>query len=170
MATKVPDKLDEVVKAIGLTRREPKTYPRDYYVDCPINRIVEIGKIMKEEFGAYHISTIIVRDGEDGYHLLYPFSIILKNGEWGKIIVDCIVDKKNPEVDSLTGEFPGVVIAEREAYDMMGITFRNHPDHRRILTPDIMPDDIYPLRKDISAEEIRNRLAEEAEKRRNELE
>ena len=35
---------------------------------------------------------------------------------------------------------------ERELYDMFGVTFKGHPDHRRILTPEGFT--AFPLRKD----------------------
>jgi len=51
-----------------------------------------------------------------------------------------------PEVASLTDVYIGVDFAEREAYDLMGITFTGHHDLTRIQ----MPDDWvgHPLRKD----------------------
>ena len=42
--------------------------------------------------------------------------------------------------------FPGTEAMEREAFDMFGITFDDHPDHSRILMPEEW--DGYPLRKD----------------------
>jgi NADH-quinone oxidoreductase subunit C len=49
-------------------------------------------------------------------------------------------------VDSVTDIWPGAEWREREAYDMFGIRFRNHPDLRRILTWKDFP--AHPLRKD----------------------
>ncbi|HEX2865248.1 MAG TPA: NADH-quinone oxidoreductase subunit C, partial [Deinococcales bacterium] len=48
-------------------------------------------------------------------------------------------------VDSVTDLWGGVEWHEREAYDLVGITFRNHPDLRRILLEDDWT--IHPLQK-----------------------
>lgn len=49
-------------------------------------------------------------------------------------------------VDSVCDLWPGAEWPEREVYDMFGISFRNHPDLRRILTWEEYP--AFPLRKD----------------------
>jgi NADH/F420H2 dehydrogenase subunit C len=51
-----------------------------------------------------------------------------------------------PTVASLVPVWPGANFAEREAYDMFGITFEGHPDLTRILMPDEWEG--HPLRKD----------------------
>jgi NADH-quinone oxidoreductase subunit C len=58
----------------------------------------------------------------------------------------CEVPADDPNVDSLVDLYPGLNFAEREVYDLLGISFGGHPDHTRI----VMPDDWegHPLRKD----------------------
>ena len=61
-------------------------------------------------------------------------------------------------VDSVTGVWPSADWLEREVYDLFGVTFRNHPDLRRILLP---PDwEGHPLRKDYPLEFVENRWTE----------
>ncbi|HVR76799.1 MAG TPA: NADH-quinone oxidoreductase subunit C [Acidimicrobiia bacterium] len=54
--------------------------------------------------------------------------------------------REQPAVASLVPIWPGVNFAEREAYDMFGVTFEGHPDLTRILMPDEWEG--HPLRKD----------------------
>jgi NADH-quinone oxidoreductase subunit C len=53
-----------------------------------------------------------------------------------------------PRLPSLFGLYPGTEAMEREAYDMFGVLFDDHPDLSRILMPDDWEG--YPLRKDYS--------------------
>jgi NADH:ubiquinone oxidoreductase subunit C len=57
-----------------------------------------------------------------------------------------IADRINPEIESVSKIWRTAEFHEREAYDLMGIKFLNHPDLRRLfLTEDWVG---YPLRKD----------------------
>ena len=70
------------------------------------------------------------------YSLKNKFRLRLKVG----------VDEGDLRVPSVSSLWPGAAWHEREAFDMYGIQFENHPDLRRIY----MPDDFeyHPLRKD----------------------
>jgi len=59
-----------------------------------------------------------------------------------------IIEKGDPglKVDSVCGVWPGAEWMEREAYDLLGLIFVNHPDLRRLLTWNGFGS--YPLRKD----------------------
>ena len=64
-----------------------------------------------------------------------------------KILLKVSTTREKPEIPSVVEVWQGANWHEREAYDMFGIIFLNHPDLRRIL----MPYDWeagYPLRKD----------------------
>ncbi|MFM2183280.1 MAG: NADH-quinone oxidoreductase subunit [Actinomycetota bacterium] len=56
------------------------------------------------------------------------------------------VPESDPSVPSLFDMYPGTEAMEREAYDMFGIRFTDHPDLTRILMPEDW--DGHPLRKD----------------------
>src|SRR5688500_11186967 len=67
------------------------------------------------------------------------------------LMLKVVLKRNNPEVDSVSHIWRTADWHEREAFDMYGIKFRNHPDLRRILMP--ADWDGFPLRKDYKHQE-----------------
>jgi NADH-quinone oxidoreductase subunit C len=63
-----------------------------------------------------------------------------------RISVKARLHTDDPRIDSVVELFPSAEFQEREAYDMFGVVFIDHPDLRRIL----MPEDYegFPQRRD----------------------
>jgi len=73
------------------------------------------------------------------YHLYsIPFN--------ASLALKVILNRENPEVESLCSVWKSANWLERETFDMLGIRFLNHPDLRRILRPADWEG--FPLRKD----------------------
>jgi NADH-quinone oxidoreductase subunit C len=73
-------------------------------------------------------------------------------------------------IDSVVGLWASANWLEREVYDLFGVTFKGHPDLRRILMPQDYAEG-YPLRKDFPlrgrfsrAEQTRLALAQDVER------
>jgi NADH-quinone oxidoreductase subunit C len=69
-----------------------------------------------------------------------------------KINLKIEVPKDKPEVPSVSSVWPTANWHEREAYDLVGIVFTDHPDLRRILMP--YDWEGHPLRKDYKTPEF----------------
>ena len=57
-----------------------------------------------------------------------------------------IADRNNAAIESVYNIWATAELNEREAYDLFGINFTNHPDLRRLFLTDDWVG--YPLRKD----------------------
>ena len=66
----------------------------------------------------------------------------------GFFVLKAAAPATKPHIPSISRKVPGANWAEREAMDMFGINFINHPEPKRLILPDDWPKNIYPLRKD----------------------
>ncbi len=102
---------------------------------------------LRDEEGFEHVSCISAVDWvthlENVYHLVsYQHNIMLQ--------LNVQIPSEDPWVDTVSDIWKGALYHEREAYDLMGIQFRDHPDLRRILLPKDFA--FHPLRKDYAGE------------------
>lgn len=103
----------------------------------------EIAEYSKNK-GYKFLADITSVDYKDYFILVYQLFNYSKNKSI--TIKVKLEDYKNPEVDSLTPLWETANWHEREVYDLMGITFLNHPNLKRILMWDGYVG--HPLRKD----------------------
>ncbi len=73
-----------------------------------------------------------------------------------KVNIKVSVPIEKPEVESVESIWKCADWHEREAYDMFGIKFLNHPNLIRILMPYDWEEGSYPLRKDFETPEFYN--------------
>jgi NADH-quinone oxidoreductase subunit C len=83
------------------------------------------------------------RDATDRFGLVYVVTNTTTNE---RLIVRTFLNEPDLVVPTVTTLWEGANWMEREVWDMFGITFAGHPDHRRILLPDEFS--AFPLRKD----------------------
>lgn len=62
------------------------------------------------------------------------------------VVVKCKCDRTRPEIETVSDIWRTAEFHEREAYDLLGIRFLNHPDLRRLFMTDDWKG--WPLRKD----------------------
>jgi len=73
---------------------------------------------------------------------------LLSLGNRSRTRIRVQVPEDDPTIETLSFLYPGSEAMEREVYDLVGITFLNHPDLTRVLMPEGWEG--HPLRKDYS--------------------
>ena len=109
-------------------------------------KIVELCRYLKDTGEFIRLSAVTAVDwhpAEPRFEVVYHLHSLERNQ---RIRLKCRLGGNNPEIDSVTGVWRGANWYEREAFDMFGIGFRNHPNLLRILMP--IDWEGHPLRKD----------------------
>ncbi len=134
---KFPDEVVEVVEFRG-----------DTTVVVKPERISEICKLLRDDrtTSFKYLSMIAAVDyspASPRFALVYN---LYSHRFHNRITLKSFLKDANPVIDSVTPVWSTADWHEREAYDLMGIRFRGHPNLKRIL----MPDDWvgHPLRKE----------------------
>jgi len=110
-------------------------------------RIVEVCKSLRDDHGFEMVSSLTAVDywpeQSPRFHIVYQFNSFSKEM---RLEVRVPLDGNQPVLNSVTEVYPNTNWFEREVWDMFGIRFEGHPDHRRILMPHDWEG--HPLRKD----------------------
>jgi len=109
------------------------------------------------------LTAVEYRDPERPLEVVYQLRSLKRGAE---LRVKAELDKDQPlDVDSVVSLWRAADWLEREVYDMFGISFREHPDLRRLLMWETYAEG-FPLRKDFPlrgrfsrAEQVRQALA-----------
>jgi NADH-quinone oxidoreductase subunit C len=96
------------------------------------------------------ISSVDHFGDEPRYEVVYEFAALGGSNDQAHLRVKLKVSEDDASVDSIVPVYQGANWHEREVYDMMGITFNDHPDLRRILMWPGYP--YFPLKKDFPLE------------------
>ncbi len=94
--------------------------------------------------GVDYLTYSLPRTRKNRYGVIYHLLSISYN--WRLRVCVFLDDDNNPSIPSMSSIWNGVEWFEREAFDLYGIQFMNHPDLRRILTDYGFRG--HPMRKD----------------------
>ena len=117
---------------------------RRIYIDFDSKDIPQVVSFLFREMGG-RLATATGIDARKNIEILYHFSF----DSSGTIIsLRTLVDKKNPEIESITPIIKGAEWIEREIHELLGVNFRNHPNLKRLLLFEDWPEGKYPLRRE----------------------
>ncbi|MDR1993466.1 MAG: NADH-quinone oxidoreductase subunit C, partial [Nitrososphaerota archaeon] len=71
------------------------------------------------------------------------------------ITVRVEVPKENAKIETITDLIPGAAFHEREVTDLLGVHVEGHPSPGRLLLSENWPENVFPLRKDVKANEVK---------------
>jgi NADH-quinone oxidoreductase subunit C len=117
----------------------------EFCVDLKRESIVAFLTALRDDYGFKQLVDICGVDFPDRaarFDVVYNLLSLTKNA---RIRVKVRTDENTP-VDSVSGVFKSAIWYEREAWDLYGVYFNNHPDMRRILTD--YGFEGHPFRKD----------------------
>ncbi|MCJ7448818.1 MAG: NADH-quinone oxidoreductase subunit C [Bacteroidales bacterium] len=80
-----------------------------------------------------------------GFEIHYHFSM----DSTGLVLnIHVILDKENPQIESLSNMFNASNWIEREMHELFGINFLNHPNQEKLISDGNWAEGVYPYRKE----------------------
>lgn len=113
------------------------------YVYVSADQIVAAVRGLYEGLGGrFQILTGL--ESRSAIELLYHFSF---DSEGTVVTLKTKVSTAFPEIESISPLMTSALWIEREVHELLGVSFRGHPDMRPLLMSDDWPEGIHPLRR-----------------------
>ncbi len=71
------------------------------------------------------------------------------------VTIKAEIPKANPKIQTIIDIHPGAVFHELEVADLLGVVFEGHPMSGHFVLSEYWPQGVYPLRKDVKANEVK---------------
>ena len=147
MSTTVNDLERTVNSGLTTTVKKSQINFNQLFIDVDIENLISVILFLKTNDKCrfkqlIDITAVDYPEKEKRFKMVY---LLLSHENNFRIINNINIDEKTT-VPSITKIFPSANWMEREVFDMYGISFKEHPDLRRILTD--YGFEGYPLRKD----------------------
>ncbi len=108
-------------------------------------RVVEVALFLRDdpELDCKYLNSLTAVDWLDHFEIVYHLSSLAKNHS---LVLKARARHDEPVVPSVVSVWRGAELQEREAFDLMGIGFSDHPRLKRVFLWEGFPG--HPLRKD----------------------
>jgi NADH-quinone oxidoreductase subunit C len=142
------DAIDKVVATFGDQVLGTGEHAGQRFVNVKRERVLDILRHLRdsEGFGVLTDLTAVdyLNQGQpERFCVVYQ---LLSMADQRRTRVKAWVPEADPAIESAAELWKAAPWAEREVYDLYGITFKNHPDLKRIMLPEAYQG--HPLRKD----------------------
>ena len=108
--------------------------------------VLEVARFLKEEPGLElnYLNSISAVDFVEYFEVVYHLTSFEHNHS--AVIKTRLYGREDLSVPSVVSVWRGADYQEREIWDLMGVSFSGHPNHKRIMLWESFPG--HPLRKD----------------------
>jgi len=121
--------------------------PRRIIITIKHEAILDIAGFLYKEAGFRFIIASAIHT-KRGFEIHYHFS----KDQSGLILnLHVILDRENPEVESLSNMLNATNWIEREMHELFGINFLNHPNQDKLISEGNWAEGVYPYRKDFKS-------------------